>query len=318
MTPDLVDGEDAPGATAVPAGQVAGGVRALNPTGPSVVAIGGGHGLSRSLGAICSYARCVTAVVSVADDGGSSGRLRESFAIPAPGDIRRCLLALTPRPSKLADALEHRFDSGELEGHAFGNVFLAALTATTGDFVEAVQYLGELLGALGTVLPASASPVELVGLCSGTAVVGQAKIMASGNVSSVSLLPSDVVAPPSVIDAIANAEQIVIGPGSLYTSVLAALAPKGIADAIATSRGRRVYVANLREQIPETKGYDVAAHLQALLSHGVQPDVVLCDTTEIDLGDLPDGITILDTKLTSRQPAMHDESLLGTALSRLV
>jgi uncharacterized cofD-like protein len=121
-----------------------------------------------------------------------------------------------------------------------------------------------------------------------------------------------------VIDAIANAEQIVIGPGSLYTSVLAALAPKGIADAIATSRGRRVYVANLREQIPETKGYDVAAHLQALLSHGVQPDVVLCDTTEIDLGDLPDGITILDTKLTSRQPAMHDESLLGTALSRLV
>jgi uncharacterized cofD-like protein len=294
------------------------GQRSLNPTGAAVVAIGGGHGLSRSLGAICSYARSVTAIVSVADDGGSSGRLRESFSIPAPGDIRRCLLALTPRPSKLADALEHRFDSGELEGHAFGNVFLAALTATTGDFVESVGYLGDLLGALGTVLPATASPVELVGICAGESIVGQAKIMATGNVSSVSLLPPEVVAPPAALAAIAKAEQIVMGPGSLYTSVLAALVPAGIADAIATSRACRVYVCNLREQIPETKSYDVAAHINALLAHGIQPDVVLCDTTEIELGTPPDGIEIVDTKLTSRQLALHDELLLGAALSRLL
>ena len=291
---------------------------ALQPSGPSVVAVGGGHGLARSLGAIASYARSVTAVVSVADDGGSSGRLRESFSMPAPGDIRRCLLALTPRPSKLADALEHRFDSGELEGHAFGNVFLAALTATTGDFVEAVRYLGELLGAVGTVLPAAVAPVELMAICSGMPVIGQAKIMSSGNVTSVSLLPPNVAAPAAVLEAIAGAEQIVVGPGSLYTSVLAALAPVGITDAIARSRARRVYVANLREQVPETKGYDVAAHVQALLVHGIQPDVVLCDTGEIELGAVPDGIEVVDTKLTARQPAMHDESLLGAALSRLV
>ena len=290
----------------------------LNETGAAVVAIGGGHGLSRSLGAIRTYARSVTAIVSVADDGGSSGRLRESFSIPAPGDIRRCLLALTPRPSRLADALEHRFDSGELQGHAFGNVFLAALTATTGDFVESVGYLGELLGALGTVLPATSSPVELVGECGGHVIVGQAKIMATGNVATVSLSPPDVAAPSAAIAALATAEQIVIGPGSLYTSVLAALVAGGIADAIATSRARRVYVCNLREQVPETQGYDVAAHVRALLAHGIQPDVVLCDTTEIDLGTPPDGIEIVDTKLTARQPAMHDESLLGAALSRLV
>ena len=167
-------------------------------------------------------------MVSVADDGGSSGRLREMLSMPAPGDIRRCLVALTPRPSVLADALEYRFDAGELEGHAMGNLLLAALTATTGDFVEAVEERRRRCSAaVGTVLPAAAVPVELAGECEGGYVVGQVKIMASSKVAAVSLVPADAPSPPEVASAIGAADQIVIGPGSLYTSVLAALALAG-------------------------------------------------------------------------------------------
>lgn len=308
MTPEAATGVGEPTAT---------GRASINAGGPAVVAIGGGHGLARTLGAIRRYAGSVTAIVSVADDGGSSGRLRESFQIPAPGDIRRCLLALTPRPSKLADALEYRFDAGELEGHALGNLFLAALTATTGDFVEAVGFVADLLGTVGAVLPAAVAPVQLAATCRGESVVGQAKIMAAGGVTSVRLLPGDVPAPPAALSAIESADQIVIGPGSLYTSVLAALAPVGVSDAVNSSGARCVYVCNLREQIPETSSYDVAGHVAALLAHGIRPDVVVCDTTEIELGEVVAGLDVVTCKLTSKMPSMHDESLLGTVLSSL-
>jgi len=282
--------------------------------GPSVVAIGGGHGLARSLGAIRRYASELTAVVSVADDGGSSGRLRAMLSMPAPGDIRRCLVALTPRPSALADALEYRFDAGELEGHALGNLLLAALTATTGDFLGAVHSVGEMLGAIGTVLPAATVPVELAGECADGHVVGQVKIMASSRVTAIELVPSDVQAPEQVVEAIERADQVVIGPGSLYTSVLAALAPEGIVEALRASRARKVYVCNLREQIPETASYSVADHVLALLAHEVVPDVVVADDAAIALGEVPAGVDVVTARLTSRQPLVHDESLLAKAL----
>jgi uncharacterized cofD-like protein len=286
----------------------------LTADGPIVVAIGGGHGLARSLGAIRRYASELTAVVSVADDGGSSGRLRERLSMPAPGDIRRCLVALTPRPSALADALEYRFDAGELEGHALGNLMLAALTATTGDFLGAVHTLGELLGALGTVLPSATVPVELAGDCADGRVVGQVRIMASSRVTAVELVPSDVQAPAQVIEAIERADQVVIGPGSLYTSVLAALAPRGIVEALRSTRGRTVYVCNLREQVPETASYSIADHVSALLAHDIVPDVVVADHAAIALGDVPAGVNVVTAHLTSRHPLVHDESLLAKAL----
>jgi uncharacterized cofD-like protein len=282
--------------------------------GPRVVAIGGGHGLARSLGAIRRYASELTAVVSVADDGGSSGRLRASLSMPAPGDIRRCLVALTPRPSGLADALEYRFDAGELEGHALGNLLLAALTATTGDFLGAVHSVGEMLGAIGTVLPAATVPVELAGECAEGHVVGQVRIMASTRVTAIELVPSDVQAPEQVVEAIERADQVVIGPGSLYTSVLAALAPRGIVEALRASRARKIYVCNLREQIPETASYSVADHVLALLAHEVALDVVVADDASIALGDVPGGIDVVTACLTSRQPLVHDETLLARAL----
>jgi uncharacterized cofD-like protein len=282
--------------------------------GPRVVAIGGGHGLARSLGAIRRYASELTAVVSVADDGGSSGRLRAMLSMPAPGDIRRCLVALTPRPSALADALEYRFDAGELEGHALGNLLLAALAATTGDFLGAVHSVGEMLGAVGTVLPATTVPVELAGECAEGYVVGQVKIMASARVTAIELVPADVPAPAQVLETIERADQVVIGPGSLYTSVLAALAPEGIVEALRFSRARKVYVCNLREQIPETASYSVADHVLALLAHEVIPDVVVADDRAIALGEVPAGVEVVRAHLTSRQPLVHDESRLAEAL----
>jgi uncharacterized cofD-like protein len=287
--------------------------------GPAVVAIGGGHGLAASLGAIRRYAGKVTAVVSVADDGGSSGRLRELLAIPAPGDLRRCLGALLPAPSPLGRALEHRFaGGGELDGHAFGNLLIAALAATMGDFVAAMTEACRLVGTVGTVLPATAGPVVLKADVQGAEVEGQVRIMAATGVSHVSIVPPDAPAPAAVLDAIATADQIILGPGSLYTSVLAACAPPMVCAAIAASRGSVVYVCNLREQVPETAGYDVAAHVAALEAHGVEPDWVVADTAAIELGDGLLGPRVLTGQLAAPGGYVHDPRKLGDLLATAV
>ena len=189
---------------------------------PRVVAIGGGHGLAQTLKAVRRYAGELTAVVSVADDGGSSGRLRELLGIPAPGDLRRCLSALLPEGSPLVEALEHRFGSGALAGHAFGNLFIAAMALATGDFVSGVEEAGRVLGAVGRVLPATELPVVLKAQTAGGEIIGQVRVMTSDEIATVSLVPPDPAPPPAVIEAIAGADQIVLGPGSLFTSVLAA------------------------------------------------------------------------------------------------
>ena len=289
----------------------------LNPDGPRVVAIGGGHGLARSLGAMRRYASSCTAIVSVADDGGSSGRLRAALGIPAPGDLRMCLSALLPEPTALGRALEYRFAGEELEGHAFGNLLLAALAATTGDFVAAVGEACRLLGTVGQVLPATSTPVVLKAEIGSGELEGQVAIMASSGISRISLVPPDPEVPPAVLEAIARAEQLIIGPGSLYTSVLAALGGRCITESIATSSATRIYVANLRDQVPETAGFDVGRHLEALLAHGVVPDVVLADTATIALGTVPSGIEVRQLPLARPDGLVHDEVLLARALSSL-
>ncbi len=257
--------------------------------GPRVVALGGGHGLAATLAAARTYAGDLTAIVSVADDGGSSGRLRQSFGIPAPGDIRRCLVAMARRdpesgtqPASLwARVFDHRFSAGELEGHAFGNVIITGLTEATGDFTLALDEAARLLDVEGRVLPATSVPVVLKAQVAGRAVVGQARVAdaggAGGAISGVSIVPSDAPAPPEAVRAIAEADQVLIGPGSLFTSVLAACVVPAIHDALAARAGGRVYVCNLRPQPGETDGFRAVGHLDALLAHGVPVDTMVVD-----------------------------------------
>jgi uncharacterized cofD-like protein len=288
---------------------------ALRPNGPRAVAMGGGHGLARTLGALREYASEITAIVSVADDGGSSGRLREAFGLPAPGDIRRCIGALLPGHSPLGDALEYRFEAGELGGHAFGNVLLTALAATTGDFASAVAECCALLRTVGAVVPATEIPVVLKAVVGRSEMEGQARIKMSEGVRSVSLVPDDAPAPRSAIEAIERCDQIVIGPGSLFTSVLAALAPQAINSAVRRSKAETIYVCNLHEQVPETRGFDAAAHVEALARHGVTPDVVIYDPAQIARGEMSREIRVVERAVARDDGLVHDEHALAVALA---
>jgi uncharacterized cofD-like protein len=287
------------------------------PDGPSVVAIGGGHGQAKSLIAIRQFAKSVTAIVSVADNGGSSGRLRDAFGIPAPGDLRKCLDALLPGVTPLGDALEHRFEAGELEGHAFGNLLLAALTATMGDFVGAVGEACRLLDTVGEIWPATVTPVTLFASTSDAELAGQVQIGATEGINRVSIIPVDASSPEGAIAAVIEADLIVLGPGSLYTSVLAALAPRELGAAVRNSSAKKVYVCNLRQQIPETSGYDVGHHVSALIAHDIVPDVVLADFAAMDLGHVPDHVKVVEARLTGTNSAAHDTVLLANELARL-
>ncbi|HEX5365368.1 MAG TPA: gluconeogenesis factor YvcK family protein, partial [Acidimicrobiales bacterium] len=195
--------------------------------GPRVVAVGGGHGLAATLRAVATYAGRTTAVVATADDGGSTGRLREGLGMPAPGDLRRCIEALAdPGAGALAGALEYRFPGTDVEGHALGNLLLAGLHATTGDFVRAVDELARLVGlspASRRVLPATVDPVVLrAEVAGGARVAGQVAVTRAVGIERVDLDPPDAAVPDEVVAAVDHADQVVLGPGSLYTSVLAA------------------------------------------------------------------------------------------------
>ncbi|MBS1196206.1 MAG: hypothetical protein H6R33_926 [Actinobacteria bacterium] len=193
-------------------------------SGCRVVAVGGGHGLAQALAAVQSYAGEITAIVSVADDGGSSGRLAPALGIPPPGDCRRALLALSPAPSPWRDVVCHRFPAGDVAGHSLGNLILAAL-ASGGEGLEgALATVGLLLGARGRVIPAAAVPLTLRGVIDGAEVNGQVAIaLARGRLSELQVLPPEAGASPSALEALAEADQVVVGPGSLFTSLAAAL-----------------------------------------------------------------------------------------------
>ena len=285
--------------------------------GPAVVALGGLHGTAVTLRAARRYAGMLTAVVSVADDGGSSGRLREILNVVALGDLRKCLVALAAEDSALARAFEHRFEEGELSGHALGNLILAGLVDATGDLVSGVRAAAELLGAAGDVLPATVERVVLKAESGLGQVAGQVAVSQAANIRTVSLVPGDAAPPELARERLLAADQIVIGPGSLFTSVLAAAAVGEIAEAVARSSGQRVYVCNLRPQPPETAGFDVAAHLDALNRHNVSVDVVICDTSQgMPLGDL--GISALDIPLTEGNALVHSPARLAQALESLL
>lgn len=285
--------------------------------GPQVVAIGGGHGLAASLRAVRTYTDRVTAVVTVADDGGSTGRLRAAGDRPAPGDLRKCLVALASPEASLARAMEHRFDAGELDGHALGNLLIVAMTETEGGLLSALDEIGRLLGGVGRVLPATTEGVELRAVArSGDRVAGQVAVSARADLCTVEVSPADAPACPEAVAAIAGADQIVLGPGSLYTSVLAAAAAPGIARAVRDAEGQVVYVCNLRPQQVETAGYDVGEHVAALGRHGIVPDVVLYDPASI--GGAEHVASAVPTRLARPSGLAHDPELLGAALAELV
>lgn len=309
--------------------------------GPRIVAIGGGHGLATLLRGLKQYSRNLTAVVSVADDGGSSGRLRRELGIPPPGDIRNCLAALSNDEALLTQLFQYRFasQSGGLEGHSFGNLFISALAEITGSFEDAVVESGRVLAISGRVLPASLHNVRLVADLQSpmTAVEyrveGESRIPESpGKVTHVWLEPGNPPAYPEVIQAILAADMIVIGPGSLYTSVLPNLLVPEIIDAVRASRAFKAYVCNVATQPGETDGYTCRDHLRALEAHVGSGfcDIVLVN--EHCEGRLPDGVdwVRLDDHLSDEYPiqiadfnddllpARHDARKLAAILMELL
>ncbi|HEY5097707.1 MAG TPA: uridine diphosphate-N-acetylglucosamine-binding protein YvcK [Acidimicrobiales bacterium] len=292
--------------------------RSDGPSGrqPTVVAVGGGHGLAATLRAVGTYTDRVTAIVSVADDGGSSGRLRELLHIIPPGDLRKCLAAMAEPGSLLASAFEYRFGEEELAGHALGNLILAGLIDGTGDPVAALDEACRLLGVKGRVLPATTDPVVLKAEADGGPVAGQVAVMGTDNIRRVSLVPGDPSAPLPAVEALEQADQIILGPGSLFTSVLAATAVPGILAGINRSSCPKVYVCNLRPQVPETEGFDVAMHVEALVAHGVDVDVTVCDTSFLALGD--PRVPVVDVALARPNGMAHDPAKLALTLSDLL
>ncbi|MHB9112749.1 MAG: gluconeogenesis factor YvcK family protein [Thermoleophilia bacterium] len=238
---------------------------------PAIVVLGGGTGLATLLSGLKNFTSNLTAVVTVADDGGSSGRLRREMGILPPGDIRNCLVALAEDESLMGRLFQYRFEEGEgpLSGHCFGNLFLAALTKVTDDFEEAVRLSSKILKTRGTVLPASLDLVWLKAeLDDGTLVEGQSAIAGSNRCCRhIWLEPEDARPTSAVMEAIAKAEIIVAGPGSLFTSILPNLLIREITEAVAAAGCPRVFICNVMTQPGETMGFSAADHLEALVEH---------------------------------------------------
>lgn len=253
--------------------------------GLKLVALGGGTGLSTLLRGLKAYTSNVSAVVAVSDDGGSSGKLRQELGILAPGDVRNCLVALADDEGLLKELFRYRFAHGGLEGHSFGNLFLAALTEVAGDFEVAIQLSSQILAVRGQVLPATLSPVNLKARYSdGSVVTGESAIPrhpVDTPIERISLEPSDVRPPDQVIAAIEQADAILLGPGSLYTSVIPNLLVSEIAQAIRRSTAPKIYICNVMTQPGETDGMGAADHVETLLNHA---DVGL-DYVLVNLGD---------------------------------
>jgi uncharacterized cofD-like protein len=292
------------------------GDRAAHSRGPSVVALGGGHGLAASLAAARRYAGEVTAIVSLADDGGSSGRLRMELGAVPPGDLRKCLVALGPERSLWSEALEHRFTAGELDGHPLGNLLIVGLAEVTGDLQAAVDAVGKLAGAGGRVVPATTAPVVLTATAGSGQVRGQAAVAQATDIRHLSMIPPEPSVPSDALEALRRADQVVLGPGSLYTSVLAVAAVPAIRSTLAELPGQAVYVCNLRAEPGETAGYDVARHVEALIDHGIRPDVVLCDSSSIPLGS--PKLRLVDRPLSDGDGGGHSAARLAAALAELL
>ncbi len=245
--------------------------------GPRIVTIGGGHGLSHLLLGLKEYTSNLTAIVTVADSGGSSGRLREEFNIVAPGDIRNCLVALADAPALMGELFQYRFsEGGGLKGHNFGNLFLTAMVKLTdGDFQKAVEESSKVLAIRGKVIPSTVYNVQLVAeYVDGSILEGEASIPDKNiPIKRVFLKPEDAKPTPEALEAIAEADIIVMGPGSLYTSILSNLSINGMVDALVKSKGYKIYVCNAMTQKGETTDFTAGDHVQAIVDHS-HPDVI--------------------------------------------
>ncbi len=257
--------------------------------GPRIAVIGGGHGLATLLRGLKAYSNNITAIVTVADDGGSSGMLRRSLGVLPPGDLRNCLAALSNDEARLTQLFQYRFPNGStgLEGHSFGNLFITALAEITGSFEEAIAESGRVLSISGQVLPSTLHNVRLVAdvmlphVVAEVRVEGESQIPESpGSVRRVWLEPNSPSAFPQAIQAILAADLVIVGPGSLYTSILPNLLVPDIADAIRSSRALKLYVCNVATQPGETDGYSCGDHIRAIEEHvGMNLfDIVICNT----------------------------------------
>jgi uncharacterized cofD-like protein len=256
--------------------------------GPKIVAIGGGTGLSTLLRGLKEQTSNLTAIVTVADDGGSSGVLRTGLGIPPVGDIRNCIAALADAEPLMSDVLQYRFPDGDgdahgLAGHALGNLLIAAVTQVEGgDFEDGIRVMNRILAVRGRVLPVSGTPLTLhARLGDGSVVDGQSQIMRTAGIERVWVTPTDVAASEEAVIAIAEADLVVLGPGSLYTSILPSLLVPAIRDAVLAAPAPRLFVCNVATQVGETAGFDLARHLEVLTAHtgpGIV-DIVLANNT---------------------------------------
>jgi uncharacterized cofD-like protein len=301
-------------------------VTAVRPLNPKVAALGGGHGLYASLSALRRVTRQLTAIVTVADDGGSSGRLRRDFGVLPPGDLRMALAALCGDDAwgtTWSRVVQHRFTGhGSLGGHAVGNVLIVALWELLGDTVQGLDWVGRLLGAHGRVLPMASVPLDLVAEVEGadparpgeiTLVRGQAECASTtGRVRSVSLIPADPPACPEAIAAVRGADWVVFGPGSWFTSVLPHLLVPELADALITTPARRLVALNLAPQPGETDGFSPPHHLEVLAEHAPEltVDVVLADRGAAggSAMELEKAAAMLGGRLVLTDLAMRDGS----------
>src|SRR6266487_2584720 len=240
----------------------------LRGRGPRIVAVGGGTGMSTLLRGLKTYTSNLSAILTVADDGGSSGRLRDEYRVLPPGDFHQCLIALADAEPLMKQLFDHRFKEGSLNGHSFGNLFIMAMADVTGNFEHALRESGKVLAVKGTIVPSTLQDVTLVASINGSNVEGESKIpKQNGKISQVFLKPDGVQVNPEAAQAILNAELIVIGPGSLYTSILPNLLVEGMVEAIKASPALKLLVCNLASQSGETDGYGVDDYLHVVRDH---------------------------------------------------
>ena len=252
--------------------------------GPYIVAVGGGTGLSTLLRGIKSFTRNITAVVAVTDEGGSSGRIRNEWGMLPPGDVRNCIAALAENDSELKRILDFRFDRGELKGHSLGNLLLLAVTEMSGDFSKAVEKMNHLLSIRGRVLPVTTEGITLMGRTKdGLTVKGELSISEHGrNLSEIWLEPHDAKPLPDVLSAVDDADVILLGPGSLFTSVIPNILMKDFADKLRDSSVPSIYICNLMTQPEETQGFNIVQHLEWVSAAlGKTPDYVIVNSAAI-------------------------------------
>ena len=308
--------------------------------GPRIVVIGGGHGLSMLLRGLKNYSHNLTAVVTVADDGGSSGRLRRSIGILPPGDIRNCLAALSNDEALMAQLFQYRFanNGADLDGHSFGNLFISALADLTGSFEEAVAESGRVLAVHGRVLPASLRDVRLVANITPSHTTQEIRVQGEsripeikGRIRRVGLEPDDPPAFPAVIKAILSADMIVIGPGSLYTSILPNLLVPDITAAIQASQALKIFVCNVATQPGETDSFSVSNHIRALEDHvgGGIFDLLICnqnydgvllegmDWVKLETDSVTDYPIYQADLVSEEEPWHHDEDKLAFTLMQI-